>query len=214
MKIYHMPLSRSTRVIWAAEELGVPYELVVKQRIELKKPDYLAINPLGNAPAIQDGEVTMTESSAIVQYLIDRHDADDRLAPDRTSQDRAAYLQWLHFGEATLMAPISAFILATGRFSGKPADEPAMAAAKKRLQAPLALADEALSRHSHIAGDRLSGADITLYWNLMIGLRLQAIDPEQAKNIAAYAQRLEHLPGLRKAMEVPAGFVNQPPGSV
>jgi glutathione S-transferase len=214
LKIYHMPGSRSARVVWAAEELQLPYELIIKQRAQLKAPDYLAVNPLGAAPAIEDGEVVMTESCAIVEYLVDRYDRDNHFAPATSSPARAPYLQWMHFGEASLMAPITGYILATGRFSGQPADEKAMDSAKQRLWDLVGHVDDALARHPYIAGDRFTAADIAVYWNLWIGRRLDAITAGEMTHVDAYAARLEDRPAARKGLAIPEGFVNQPPGSV
>ena len=108
LRIYHMPFSRSTRVLFAAEELGIPYEVDLRRRSELKRPDVLAINPFGGAPVIEDGDLKMMESMAIVEYLVERHDTQGRLAPAPGSPDRAKYLQWLHFAEGSLAPPVVA----------------------------------------------------------------------------------------------------------
>jgi glutathione S-transferase len=214
LKIYHMPGSRSTRIIWAAEELGLPYELIIKQRAELKLPDFLALNPLGNAPAIQDGEVTLHESSAIVQYLIDRYDSEHHLAPQPASPERGRYLQWLHLAEASLWPLIYACILAGGRFSGAQPDPEAMRAAATKLGVVLDYIDDELAQHPYITGAHFSGADIVLYWNLMIGQFTQAYAAGAFKHIDAYLACLQETKTLATAMEIPAGFINQPPGSV
>ena len=90
LKIYHMPHARGSRVVWTAEELGLPHEVVIKGRGRLKLPDFLAVNPLGSAPAIQDSDVTMKESVAIVQYLLERYYKDHRLSPPNDDPARAA----------------------------------------------------------------------------------------------------------------------------
>lgn len=214
LKIYHMPGSRSTRVVWVAEELGLPYELIIKQRAELKDADFLAINPLGSAPAIEDDGVTMIESSAIVEYLVERYGTDGRLAPRVMDPHRAAYLQWLHLPEASLMPPITSYILASGRFSGAQPNEQAMQAAREKLAVLTKYIDGALAGRSFITGDHFTGADIALYWCLMIGRDFQAINLAQSQHVRSYLTRLEDRAELKKALEIPRGFVNQPPGSV
>ncbi len=214
LKIYHMPGSRSTRVVWVAEELGLPYELIIKQRTELKDADFLAINPLGSAPAIDDDGVTMIESSAIVEYLVERYGADCHLASPALGPHRAAYLQWLHFPEASLMPQITFYILASGRFSGAQPNEHAMQTAREKLTVLMDYIDGALAGHSFITGDHFTGADIALYWCLMIGRDFQAIDLAQSQHVRSYLRRLEDRAELKKALEIPRGFVNQPPGSV
>ena len=108
MKLYHCKKSRSTRVLWLLQELGLDYELETLpfDPKALKGPDYLEINPFGKVPVLVDGGVTMSESVAIVQYILDRY-ADGRLEPDRESPAYGKFLQWLHFGESTLMGAVA-----------------------------------------------------------------------------------------------------------
>jgi glutathione S-transferase len=214
LKIYHMPGSRSARPVWAAEELGLPYELIIKHRNELKLSDFLAINPLGNAPAIQDGEVTMHESCAIVQYLADRYDLENRISPPNASAARGAYLQWLHFAEASFWPLTSAYIDASGRWAGTPPNEAAMAQAREQILSAMNYIDNTLGAQPYIAGDHFTAADIALYWNLMIGKFIRAVDDREMANIQAYGARLQERPAYKKAMVVPEGWVNPPPGSV
>ena len=97
--IYHLNQSRSERIIWLMEELGLPYRLEKYQR----GPDMLAplslkrVSPLGKAPAIRDGELTLIESGAIVEYIINRHGG-GRLGVSVSSPDYPRYVQWMHFG--------------------------------------------------------------------------------------------------------------------
>lgn len=213
LKIYHMPRSRSARPIWVAEELGLPYEVILKQRAELKLPDFIAINPLGNAPAIQDDGVTMHESCGIVAYLVDRYDTANRLAPPSASPARGAYQQWLHFAEASFWPLIAAHIGASGRFWGT-ADEAATAAATARISNVLNYIDNTLAAQSHIAGEDFSAADIALAWVLVIGKWLDAIDDRETANVRAYTARIGSRPAFAKAMEIPEGWENQLPGTV
>lgn len=102
MKLYFALRTRAVRVRWLLEELGVPYELV---RLDISKgenktPDYLALHPLGELPVFLDGEVTLSESSAICLYLADRF-PERKLAPPLSSPERGDYLQWLLFAEQT-----------------------------------------------------------------------------------------------------------------
>ncbi|HHQ13901.1 MAG TPA: hypothetical protein ENK16_02635 [Chromatiales bacterium] len=108
MKVYHCSKSRSVRVIWMLEELGLEYELETMPfgPEGLQSADYLAINPFGKVPVLVDGALTMSESVAIIQYLLDRY-ADGRLQPDPDSPEYGRFLQWLHFGESTMMGPVA-----------------------------------------------------------------------------------------------------------
>jgi glutathione S-transferase len=106
--VHHAPKARSVRVVWLLEELGVPYQVkpVALSGESLRSDEHLKVHPLGKVPAIQDGDVTMIESGAIVEYLIERY-GNGRLAPAPGTPARAQYLQWLHFGEATCLPPLS-----------------------------------------------------------------------------------------------------------
>ncbi len=107
MRLHHLPGSLSCRVLWLLEELGVPYEIDRKAFFDgsLRTAKYRAKNPLGRAPTLEDDGVVFYESGAIVQYLLERY-GQGRLAPPIESVSRAIFLQWFHWGEATLMPPI------------------------------------------------------------------------------------------------------------
>jgi glutathione S-transferase len=214
LRIYHMPISRSTRVIFAAEELGIPYEIDLRRRSELKRPDVLAINPFGGAPVIEDGELKMMESMAIVEYLVERHDAQHRLAPAPGSPDRAKYLQWLHFAEGSLAPPVIAYLRSSGRWPSTPRDDAALEQARHWIDIGVGLLDDTLAATPYMVGDRVSAADIGIYWVLFIGRFLKAIDLGEWKNVAGYMARLDERPAVKKAMAMPPGYVGEPPGSV
>jgi glutathione S-transferase/3-isopropylmalate dehydratase len=100
LTIYHMPPSRSVRIVWLAEEMGLPYR-TVGVSVMNPTPEFLAVSPLGQSPAIQDGDVKMIESIAIMQYLMARHGPTE-LAVKPEEKDYPAYIQFLEFGEAGL----------------------------------------------------------------------------------------------------------------
>jgi glutathione S-transferase len=107
LTVYHLNESRSTRVLWLLEELDVPYQIVRFQRDAARRaPAALAeVHPLGKAPVIQDGDLVLAESGAIVEYLVERHGG-GRLAPRPDTAAWARYLQWLHFAEGSAMLPL------------------------------------------------------------------------------------------------------------
>ena len=107
MKIYHAPNTRSVRIVWLFEELGLPYELGLLKLGDpaMRSPEYRRVHPMGRVPALQDGDVTIHESGAIVQYVLARH-GKGRLVPDVASPDFPAYLQWLHYAEGSAMPPL------------------------------------------------------------------------------------------------------------
>ena len=105
--LHHLAFSRSTRVIWALEELGVPYALVAYQRTAAFRapPELTRVHPLGKAPVLVEGDLRIAESGAILAYLNDRH-GDGRLAPPVGSDARAVHDDWLHFVEGSAATPI------------------------------------------------------------------------------------------------------------
>jgi len=214
LKIYHMPGSRSTRIIFAAEELQIPYEVEVRRRSELKRPDILAINPFGAAPVIEDGGLKMMESMAIVEYLVERYDKDHRLAPPVESPLRPHYLQWLHFAEGSLAPHVIAFLFASGQWESTPLDEKARDTARFRLDIAVGLLDDVLASSSFVVGEQFTAADIGIYWALFIARFLKAIDFEEMQNVAAYMARIDGRPAVKTAMAFPPDYVREPPGSV
>lgn len=213
LKIFHMPGSRSTRIIFAAEELQIPYELDVRRRSELKRADVLAINPFGAAPVIEDGDLQMMESMAIVEYLVECHDNEHRLAPPVDSPLRPKYLQWLHYAECTLAPPAMAFLWASGFWETTPLNVAARDAARVRLDIAVGHIDDTLGDAPYIAGDRFTAADIGIYWVLFLMRLLDGIDMDEMRNVADYLERMDARPAARIAMSFPPDFIREPPGS-
>ncbi|MFT7578115.1 MAG: glutathione S-transferase, partial [Alphaproteobacteria bacterium] len=108
MKLYHAPGTRSVRIVWLLEELGLPYELELHKLGDprMRSPEYLKVHPMGRVPTLEDGDVTIFESTAIVQYLIAKR-SDGRMAPGVASPHFATYLQWLHYAEGMIMPPVN-----------------------------------------------------------------------------------------------------------
>src|SRR5262245_41023845 len=104
IKLYHAPMTRSIRTYWLLEELGVPYELSLVTFTPAKMP-FSQSSPWGKLPAIEDDGVAMFESGAILEYVLERY-GNGRLAPKPGTPERAAFLQWVHFAEATAFPPL------------------------------------------------------------------------------------------------------------
>jgi len=106
--VHHLNDSRSQRILWLLEELGVPYEIKSYQRDQttrLAPPELAAVHALGKSPVITDGDQTIHESGAIIDYIIRRHGG-GRLQPAPGGQDHETYLQWLHYAEGSAMLPL------------------------------------------------------------------------------------------------------------
>jgi glutathione S-transferase len=200
MKLYHCPQTRSIRIYWLLEELGVPYELV---RLDftpasLKDPEYLKVNPLGKIPSIQDGDLTMFESGAILEYTLEKY-GKGRLAPAPGAPARGPFLQWVHFAEATAMPPLADI---AQHSLVKPESErlPAVVAdARKRLAAVLDLLEKALAGKPYLLGAEFSAADIMMGYSLLL-TKWFGLLSDTYPNVVAYLQRLEQRPALQKVL--------------
>lgn len=205
LTIHHLNRSRSERIVWLAEELGLDYRIVRHLRDPLSKrspPALWAINPLGKAPAIEDGELRLAESGAIVDYLLQRYGA-GRLRPAADDAAFAQYLHWLHAAESTLMvAPLTDLLtLMTGARS-----QALVAFLDGEYATLLCCLQRILSVHDFVAGGEFTAADIMVAHPLgMIseevfpGLRLIAsLDDYPA--VGAYLQRLRARPAWQRTL--------------
>lgn len=200
MKLYHCPQTRSIRIYWLLEELGVPYELV---RLDftpasLKDPEYLKVNPLGKIPTIQDGDLTMFESGAILEYILEKY-GKGRLAPAPGAPARGPFLQWVHFAEATAMPPL-ADIAQHSLFKPESERLPAVVAdARNKLAAVLDVLEKALAGKQYLLGAEFSAADIMMGYSLLL-TKWFGLLSDTYPNVVAYLQRLEQRPALQKVL--------------
>ena len=119
--VHHLENSRSQRILWLLEELGVDYEIkhyARDKKTSLAPPELLNVHPLGKSPVITDGDTTVAESGAIIEYLVNNYD-DGRLLPVKGTQERLAYTYWLHYAEGTFM-PLMILSLIMGRIESAP----------------------------------------------------------------------------------------------
>jgi glutathione S-transferase len=198
--LYHSPRTRSVRVLWLLEELGIPYELrtLAFTPESLKSAEYARVNPLGRVPSIQDGELTMFESGAIVEYLVERY-GNGRLAPRIGTAARGAYLQWIHFAEATCLPPLSDLAQHT---MFKPEHEriPAIVPdARTRAASWLAALEPALAAKPYLLGGEFTAADVMMGYGLLLTKWFNLLT-DGHPNLQAYLARLEERPALQKAL--------------
>ncbi|MEG2630775.1 MAG: glutathione S-transferase, partial [Comamonas sp.] len=159
--VHHLNNSRSQRILWLLEELGLAYEIKRYQRdpkTHLAPPELKAINPLGKSPVIEEGPLVLTESGAIVDYLIRRHGG-GRLQPDPASPAYDEYVKWLHFAEGSAMLPLMLHLY-VGRLGE--AGAPLQPRIQSELANFLGYIDAALRDTPFLMGGELSGADIQL----------------------------------------------------
>lgn len=198
MKIYHAPRSRSLRVIWAAEELGVPYETAAAS-FARPDPEFLAANPAGTLPAMVDGDVVMTESVAIMQYLGTKH-GPTPLVVEPGDPRYPDYLQFLLFGEASLAAPLNAVV---GTKFMAPEDQKenfTVGIITRSFHRRLALVERQLQRGDYMTGDEFTLADISVGYALGLADMLEL--GEVSEPIQAYGQRLTARPAYQRALAV------------
>ncbi|ANF87280.1 glutathione S-transferase family protein [Pseudomonas sp. M5A4_2d] len=196
--VHHLNNSRSQRILWLLEELGLPYEVKRYQRdpkTNLAPPELKAINPLGKSPVIEDGSLVLIESAAIIDYLIRRH-GQGRLQPDPATATYDKYVQWLHFAEGSAMLPLM-LNLYVGRLGE--AGAPLHPRIESELANYLGYLNDVLADTPYLVGDELSGADVQMSF---IGEIAKAQGKLQAyPNLAAWVQRFQARPAYQKAVE-------------
>lgn len=175
MKLYHSPRSRSVRVLWMLEEMGLPYELLTLPFPATQNPALLDVNPLGTVPVFFDGDVRLIESNAILEYLGRRH-GPTPLVPAVTDPSYPAYLDYLHYGESTLAAPLSHLVRT--RFIA-PEDQKNNWTVRTIGDVFIHRAKDlarVLEGRPYVAGDAFTAADISVSYALVMGTLLRLGD--------------------------------------
>lgn len=196
IQLWHCADARSFRPLWALEELGLPYELhVLPFPPRVREPAYLEVNPLGTIPALRDGDTFMSESAAIVQYLVTRYGLSD-LAVGADDAAYGAWLNWLHFGEATLTFP-QTLVLRYRQFEPGKAEVVADDYAQWFLSR-LRHVDRALQNADWLCAGRFTAADISVGYALLLARSLK-LDGKFSPAIQAYWTRLSERPAFKAA---------------
>ena len=193
--VHHLNDSRSQRILWLLEELGLPYEIKNYARdatTRLAPPELEAVHPLGKSPVVTGR--TIIESGAIIDYIIRRH-AKGRLAPDPASADYDTYQQWLHYSEGSAMLPLMLFMY-VGRLGD--AGAPLHPRLESEIANHLGYVDKSLAGKDWLMGD-FSAADIQMSF---VGEVAGAFGRfGQFPNIGAWVKRFQDRPAYRKALE-------------
>lgn len=197
IKLYWSPRSRSFSAIWLLEESGLPYERVLTDISTgaQKAPEYLAINPMGKVPGLQDGDAALGEAAAICAYIADRY-PETGLAPDITDPLRARYLQWLFFSPSCIEPAII-------QVYTKLEVAPSTAAWGSATQT-FDVLDAALQKGPWILGEKFSAADITIGSGLNFAVRLFKMLPSRP-SFDAYLDRIVARPAFQRAEKIAAG---------
>jgi glutathione S-transferase len=196
--VHHLNNSRSQRVLWALEELGLPYEIKAYQRdatTNLAPPELKAVHPLGKSPVVVDDGRTIIESGAIIQYLLDQHGG-GRLQPKPGSDAALQHLQWMHYAEGSGMLPLM-LLLYTRRLGD------AAAPLKPRIDGEIANhlghVSRGLGDKPFLLGADLTGADIQISFVMEVARAFRRL--ADYPNLDQYLVRLQGRPAYRRALE-------------
>jgi glutathione S-transferase len=222
LTVHHLNNSRSQRVLWLLEELGVPYKIQRYARdpaTMLAPPELRAVHPLGKSPVITDDGLTLAESGAIVEYLLDRY-GEGRLAPPRGTPERARLTYWLHYAEGSAMPPLLLKLVAL-RIASAPMPFFAKPIARRiaatlqssfidpQLKLHLGYLDDALRPTGWFVGDAFSAADIQMSFPLEAAASRDGA-VAALPSITAFLARIHARPAYRRALERggPYAFAN------
>lgn len=209
--VHHLENSRSQRVLWLLEELGLPYEIVHYQRdakTMLAPASLRKVHPLGKSPVITDGEQTVAESGAIVEYLVGRA---GQLVPAAGTPERLRYTYWLHFAEGTAMPPLLLKLIfdkvasAPMPFFIKPIAKGISAkvlamAVDPNLKRQFDFMESELAARQWFAGDEFSAADIQMSFPLEAAAQRAGLDARWPK-LKAFLARIHARPAYQRALE-------------
>ncbi|MDP4640318.1 MAG: glutathione S-transferase family protein [Pseudomonadales bacterium] len=196
--LYHCQDARSLRPLWALEEMGLDYELVKMQfPPRSSHSGYLDINPLGTVPTLVDGDLTMTESSAMCQYLGEKY-GPTGLALDVTDPQYGEYLNWLYRSDATLTFPQTLVLRYTQHEPPERRQPQVVADYTQWFYSRLRAVEAALEGCDYLLGERFTMADIAVGYAVFLGSSL-GIDGKYKPNTRAYLERLLARPALQRA---------------
>jgi len=208
IRLYHCLNARSFRPLWALEETQQAYQLRVlpfPPRVQAR--DYLQENPLGTVPLLIDGEVRMTESAAMCQYIAVR-DPQRRIDVDPSDAAYAGYLNYLHHGEATLTFP-QTLVLRYSRFEPEARRSPQVADDyTKWFLARMRGLDTLLAKQAYVCGERFTAADISVAYALLLAHQL-GLDPRLSAAVGDYWSRLKDRSAFRSALKAQESAAQQ-----
>lgn len=211
LTVHHLENSRSQRILWLLEELGVEYEIERYGRdkqTSLAPPELLEIHPLGKAPVIVDDDATVAESGAVIEYLVSKYD-DGTLLPEQGTPERLAYTYWLHYAEGTFM-PLMILSLVMARIEKSPLLVRPIAkaiAAKVRsgyltpnVNRNLDFMEETLAQHTWFCGDTMTAADIQMSFALEAA-EVRTDLTHKYPHCAAFLERIRSRPAYKAALD-------------
>ncbi|KAH7312567.1 putative glutathione S-transferase [Stachybotrys elegans] len=198
--VHHLQRAQSERIVWLCEELGLEYELKTYQRDPVTKmspPEYKALHPAGSAPIIQDGDVTLPESGAIVEYILNKY-GQGKLSIPSTADNYADYLYYLHFCNGYFQ-PMLLQNLLIKRLE-VPEDAFATRFARASFEKGFSILEERLSKHPWLAGEEFTAADIMIVFSLSTMRLFFPYSLEKYPAIAAFLKRVGERECYQRAM--------------
>ena len=199
IKVHHLNQSRSTRVIWLLEELKLPYDIVHHQRdaqTRLAPNSLKEVHPLSKAPVIEHNEVVISESGAIVEYILDQAH-ENALRPEAGTADYYRYLEWLHFAEGSLALPaITSLLMSMEERDGQ---KPLDGYIAKERELDLSYIDATLGKQRYFAGEQFTAADIMMAISLEIATQIGLTNDRP--NISRFLAEMQNRAAYQKARE-------------
>lgn len=211
--LHHLEKSQSIRILWLLEELGVPYDAKLYDRdpqTRLAPAAYKAVSPLGTAPVITDGAVTLAETNAIVDYILDSHD-NGRLRPKPGAPNRAKYLFWFHTSQGSLQPLLTnKFVMSAlttrAPFLARPVAKGLVGALDNaffgpRLNALFREIEKALAESKWFAGDTLTAADMVMGYSMELCFHRGGMTEAAYPNAFRFLKQMREYPSYVRAME-------------
>ena len=195
LTIHHLQISQSERIPWLCEELSIPYTLTLHQRAPIFSPESIkSLHPLGQAPVIQDGSLTLAESGACAEYIVNKY-GDGRLTLPPSHANYAEYLYWFHFANGNFQPQILRLLT----LAHVDKDGEASVGPKERFDATLKLMDERLKASEWLAGEEFTVADVMVVFSLTTMRVFYGYDLTDYEGILGYLQRVVQREGYKRA---------------
>ena len=201
LTLHFAPNSRAGRIVWLLEELELEYDInkMAFNPKDLKSDEHRARHPLGRVPVLDDGDVRIYESGAIVEYVIERH-KNGGLKPEVSDPLYPEYLQWFHYCEGMVMPPVNTIVVQTLLLPPDRRDETVLGQAQRLLAKALEPVDESLAGRDYLIG-AFSAADVMLGHACFMSNRLGCVSDEMA-NLKGYVERIAERPAFKIAIEM------------
>ena len=201
LKLHFAPNSRAGRIVWLLEELGLEYDLnaMAFHPKDLKSDEHRKRHPLGRIPVLEDGDVSIFESGAIVEYVMARY-GDGGLKPAVDAPEFPEYLQWFHYCEGMVMPPINTIMVHSVLLPPERRDQTALEQAQRLLGRAVAPVNEALAGREYLVG-AFTAADIMLGHSIFMANRLGQVSDEMG-NVKEYIGHIEARPAFQKAINL------------